>query len=106
MTNQNNKLPYSEIATMSAFEISRVGSNRGWGDLYNEFLLRLEKTQASEALYVSFDDEKLCKCARNAFSSYLKLDDLTPEQVVFRVSPKDGKRILTCRRGPAYKNGK
>jgi len=98
--------PYSE---MNAVPVNAIrlctANNRGWGDLYNEFLLRLEQTPASEALFVTFEDEQLLKSARQSFAGYMKSDGLTSEQIIFRVALYNGKRVLTARRGPKY-NGK
>ncbi len=98
--------PYSEIATMPVNAIRFCDSKRAWGDLYNEFLLRLEKTPATEALYVVFEDEQLLKSVRHAFAGYMKRDGLTPEEVIFRTGRYNGQRVLTARRGPKYNGSK
>jgi len=103
----NTKKPYSEMNTapVSAIRV-RTANNRAWGDLYDEFLLRLEKTPATHALFVVFEDERLLRSARQAFFGYMKRDGLTKDQIIFQVARHNGQRVLTARRGPEYGNGK
>lgn len=98
---QNGSTPWGAIKEIPASEMDAMHKGRYvWLALWQEILLRLEKTPASKALEIPFNDDKTAQRASQAFYNAAKSHQL---DVIIRTR-KDGNggRIIYVRRGPTW----
>lgn len=93
------------IETVEARDIPPRHGYMSWERVFEEIVLRLEKTPASQALMLEFEREIQAKSCRSQLKAAAKKRGLDEQVEIFR-RKRDGTYAVFVRRSPKYKEPK
>ena len=91
------------IETVETRDIPPRRGYTNWAGLFEEILLRLEKTPDNQALMLSFGQEIQAKSCRNRLKAAAEKREVADQVEIFRRKLDGGGHAVYIRRSPKYK---